>query len=489
MKVVFGASIVALSAHAAANPFAEHPNWYVNPSNMKEYDASIASASGTIKVNLEGMKNTPSAYWIDVKSKIDDTSLRGMRGILADAKKNNELVVLIHYDVPNRDCKAVASNGEICCTYKSDGQCDYLAGGSCEAGLSEYKSEYVDKFVKALKDFPDVPTVVIVEPDSLPNLATNLDTPRCGNTATQISYKTGIAYALEQLQTTHATLYIDAAHGGWLGWDDNLGDFFSVLKGMNVNWSGVRGFAQNTANYQAVGQKCPWEPDTGTRNSHCLPSGQGRSDACCADPCKLISQWNPCVNEMNFGQALSKASQKYLGFSPYNIIDTGRNGVVDARQDCANWCNPRGMGVGALPSAETGEEFVDAFFWLKTPGESDGCTQTTPDGSSCARYDTMCGSSDSIGSRSGEPRSPEAGKWFDYQVKILAENAADTNWPGPVPPSPPVPTPTPTPGPVPTPSPSDCPGGSLDACIDLCPADVFAQCIKSCEKRCPHLVV
>merc|ERR1712224_992600 len=32
----------------------------------------------------------------------------------------------------------------------------------------------------------------------------------------------------------------------------------------------------------------------------------------------------------------------------------------------------------------------------------------------------------------------------------------------------PTPSPTPTPTPTPSPSPSDCPGGSLDACIDLC---------------------
>merc|ERR1712038_1705013 len=30
---------------------------------------------------------------------------------------------------------------------------------------------------------------------------------------------------------------------------------------------------------------------------------------------------------------------------------------------------------------------------------------------------------DSLGSRAGEPRSPEAGRWFDYQVKELAEKA------------------------------------------------------------------
>merc|ERR1712118_462690 len=38
----------------------------------------------------------------------------------------------------------------------------------------------------------------------------------------------------------------------------------------------------------------------------------------------------------------------------------------------------------------------------------------------------------------------------------------------------PSPTPSPSPSPTPSPSPSDCPGGSLDACIDLCPADAFA---------------
>jgi len=53
----------------------------------------------------------------------------------------------------------------------------------------------------------------------------------------------------------------------------------------------------------------------------------------------------------------------------------------------------------------------------------------------------------------------------------------------------PSPAPTPTPSPSPTPTPSDCPGGSLDACIDLCPADAFAACVKSCQRRCPAVSV
>jgi len=50
-------------------------------------------------------------------------------------------------------------------------------------------------------------------------------------------------------------------------------------------------------------------------------------------------------------------------------------------------------------------------------------------------------------------------------------------------PSPPTPAPSPTP--VPSPSPSDCPGGSLNACIDLCPPEVFTECVQSCQRRCP----
>jgi len=52
------------------------------------------------------------------------------------------------------------------------------------------------------------------------------------------------------------------------------------------------------------------------------------------------------------------------------------------------------------------------------------------------------------------------------------------------------PSPTPSgPTPAPPPSPSGCPGGSLNACIDLCPGDVFAQCVESCKRRCESVMV
>eukprot|EP00451_Oxyrrhis_marina_P003721 CAMPEP_0204270134 /NCGR_PEP_ID=MMETSP0468-20130131/18266_1 /ASSEMBLY_ACC=CAM_ASM_000383 /TAXON_ID=2969 /ORGANISM="Oxyrrhis marina" /LENGTH=439 /DNA_ID=CAMNT_0051245625 /DNA_START=44 /DNA_END=1363 /DNA_ORIENTATION=+ len=416
----------AAAVTASGNPFAGH-TFYQNPANAKEFDGSIATASGLTKENLQKMKNVASAYWIDVKEKISGTNTSSVEGILTDAasKSPPELVVLIWYDLPNRDCDAKASNGQICCTKKADGTCDYDTQGDCSDGIAEYKKDYVEPFVSVLEKFEGkVPVVLVMEPDSLPNLATNIGHPHCGNPATVTAYKEGISYALGQLtsRTPWVSLYLDAAHGGWLGWDNNLQGFLKLLDDMKLPLDKVRGFATNVANYQPLGQICPYQPDQGYRNAYCL-NQQHQSDPCCADPCKLESQYNPGNNELNYAQDLTQAAKGVLGMDARVIIDTGRNGVADMRGDCSNWCNIRGAGAGMASSAAQNSSVVDAFFWLKTPGESDGCTSTLPDGSSCARFDSMCSSSDSIGSTSSDPRAPEAGKWFDYQVKQLAANA------------------------------------------------------------------
>jgi len=46
----------------------------------------------------------------------------------------------------------------------------------------------------------------------------------------------------------------------------------------------------------------------------------------------------------------------------------------------------------------------------------------------------------------------------------------------PAPPAPPAP-------------PSGCPGGSLDACIDLCAPSEFRTCVMDCEQRCSSMVI
>jgi len=336
------------------------------------------------------------------------------------------MVTLIVYDLPNRDCRAKASNGEICCHANDDGTCNYDMGGDCSAGIEDYKKNYIDVFAKHLKDYAGkVDVALIIEPDSLPNLASNLSDPHCANS--QQAYKEGAKYAIDTLYEANpdATMYLDAAHGGWLGWSDNMDQFTELIAGMDIA-SKLRGFATNVANYQALGQAmCPWDNHAQpTRNDYCL-GGAHQGDLCCKDPCNLESQWNGANNELNYANMLSHDMRRAIpGFTPVMIIDTGRNGITNEREDCANWCNIRNAGVGHRPTTNTEDsELIDAYLWLKTPGESDGCTQMLPTGKQCARFDSFCGSEDSLGSRSGEPRSPEAGQWFDYQIKQLAANA------------------------------------------------------------------
>ena len=57
------------------------------------------------------------------------------------------------------------------------------------------------------------------------------------------------------------------------------------------------------------------------------------------------------------------------------VIDTSRNGQGPYK---TRWCNPPGRGLGTPPTTETGNPLVDAFLWIKIPGESDGECRNAP---------------------------------------------------------------------------------------------------------------
>jgi len=101
-----------------------------------------------------------------------------------------------------------------------------------------------------------------------------------------------------------------------------------------------------------------------------------------------------------------------------------------------------------------------------------------------------CGGGYSIGSFTIEDIHP-ATSWADVFRLMDAQPVIPATPPPPPTPAPPTPAPPtpapPTPSPPsPTPSPSGCPGGSLAACIHLCPADpaAFQACMSECEIRC-----
>ena len=257
---------------------------------------------------------------------------------------------------------------------------------------------------QALAEHSTVPVVVIIEPDSLPNLATNLDDPRCGNAATQHAYTQGITYAIEALasRAPHATLYLDAGHGGWLGSGPHMahphtvhlplgalliscapcvaqarlaGDggevhrrdpiprrprhlpqaarlrhqrgqlpgklLISYMIHYGAHTTSTPHYTSRPIAQQALGEPCPkevFQVDPGAPSlgefcaEHRLP--------CCDDPCGVLPDYNSANNEHNYVQFLAAHLAAALpAWEPRFLIDTGRNGVGDMRNDCANWCD------------------------------------------------------------------------------------------------------------------------------------------------------
>jgi cellulose 1,4-beta-cellobiosidase len=93
------------------------------------------------------------------------------------------------------------------------------------------------------------------------------------------------------------------------------------------------------------------------------------------------------------------------------VIDTSRNGRGETRAKWSVWCNVRGAGLGERPRASP-VPGVDAYFWVKPPGESDGGSIAGAPG-----YDAACATDASAA------RAPAAGRWFDAYFVELVRNA------------------------------------------------------------------
>src|SRR5450756_1161324 len=236
-----------LGANAAPvhvdNPYAGATQ-YVNPA----WSASVEAAAGragdaTLAAKMRAIKTQPTAVWMDRISAIaGNADGGGLRSHLdaAVAQKGTAPIVLnvVIYDLPGRDCYALASNGELPAT---------------DAGLARYKAEYIDPIAAMFAEvkYQDIRISATVEPDSLPNLVTNASEPLCQTAAPY--YKAGVKYALDKLHAIpNVYTYIDAAHSGWLGWDSNSAPaaqlFADVAKSTTAGIASVDGFVTDTAN-------------------------------------------------------------------------------------------------------------------------------------------------------------------------------------------------------------------------------------------------
>jgi cellulose 1,4-beta-cellobiosidase len=397
------------------NPFAG-ASFYVDPQwAAKVRDA--ATRAGDLSAAVTRVASQPSAFWLDRIAAIDGTSTSlGLAGHLDEALKQQAtkgagpmVVAMIVYDLPDRDCAAFASNGEL---------------HTSQNGLARYKAEYIDRIVQVLQSKPayqQLRIVAVVEPDSLPNIVTNTGLySTCAAAAP--TYREGVAYAVKQLATlSNVYLYLDIAHSAWLGWEhpDHAATVYNEVLTAAGGADLVRGFATNVANYSALQE--PFNPYDNQNQYN--------------DLIVNFFEWNRMIDEATYVNAMRARFPNH-----HFIIDTGRSGwparaaglPIENRTHRGNWCNVTGAGIGERPRADP-VAGVDAYYWLKPPGESDGTsdsTQTTPDAEG-KRYDPMCGANPverpyatgELIATDALQGAPPAGHWFEEQFFMLVRNA------------------------------------------------------------------
>lgn len=161
--------------------------------------------------------------------------------------------------------------------------------------------------------------LVVLEPDALAGMD-------CLSASRQQDRLALLADAVHVLKKSGAAVYVDAGHARWHAPEK------MAARLNQVDIAAADGFALNVSNY--------------------------------IDNASNIA----------FGEKLSKL----LGGKHF-IVDTSRNGLGTA---AADWCNPRGQALGVAPTTHTGHPLVDAFLWIKQPGESDGTCKGGPNAGS-----------------------------------------------------------------------------------------------------------
>jgi cellulose 1,4-beta-cellobiosidase len=399
------------------NPFADALH-YVNPQWVRNVTESQSQADPSLHDAFETLKLQPSAVWMDRIAAIEgDTDTMGLRDHLDEALAQQAAngsgqameVSIVIYNLPNRDCAAFASNGELRLE---------------EDGMNKYKKEYVNVIAEIMSDssYDSLRIVTVIEPDSLPNLVTNLEIyENCA--IAEEAYREGVAYSISTLaELDNVYIYLDIGHSAWLGWDhtETAAQLYSDVLQQAGGAHKVRGFASNVAGYSSLREH--FDPYTDPNANMDLIEG--------------FYQWNRMLDEERYVAEFGSYFPDH-GF----LIDTARNGwayvdaelPIDQRTHRGNWCNISDAGIGERPQANPSSQ-VDAYVWIKPPGESDGTSDTTATSPNDEgkQYDEMCGQEATVRPYDVEAGAiptdsldgaPHAGHWFHQQIVMLVENA------------------------------------------------------------------
>jgi endoglucanase len=371
---------------------------------------------------IEAVIETPTAEWYT-----RGTPKSVEQDVRTDVKRaagKRAVPVLVAYNIPFRDCA------------------QFSAGGATSA--PEYLA-WIDGFARGIGD---APAIVILEPDGLgiipwytPFGASGPEwcQPAEANPATAAAERFAMLNAaVDRLnEQPNVRVYLDGTHSAWL----NVGDNAHRL--LQAGVERAAGFYLNASNYQYTANSVEYASWISRCIAYVTEVAPGDFSNCAnqywnggplpAKIAQLLGEWTG-VALSAYGTWSDSADDPTRNTSGINlryanslgtveattrfVVDTSRNGLgpwqppAGLYPDAQDWCNPPDRGLGARPTSDTGQALVDAYLWIKVPGESDGeCTRGLGPGGTTV--DPEWGRID-----------PAAGAWFPEQALQLAENAS-----------------------------------------------------------------
>ena len=341
--------------------------------------ASLRAAGDDANADLlAAMEAVPRAVWITQGTPAE--ARERVKDVIRRAARAQTVPVFVAYNIPGRDCGG------------------FSAGGALTS--AEYDA-WIDGFANGIGGHR---AVVILEPDGLGLLPSDCGGPNPSYPFTNAERYAQLNAAVDRLQQQpHTSVYLDGTHSHWL----SVGDAAARLVTAGV--MRAQGFFLNVSNFRATQDGAKY----GTWISKCIAFANnpeeggwrlGHYDWCAS---QYFSPFGP-VNPDDFSTWVNTDSwyDANLGTAEpttHFVLDTSRNGQGpwSGEQD---WCNPPGRGVGLRPTVETDVPLLDAYLWVKVPGESDGQCR--------GPVDPQWGVVD-----------PAAGQWFPQQALQLAQLA------------------------------------------------------------------
>jgi endoglucanase len=413
-----------------------------NPGAVQQALALLKGRELVDAARLAAMVATPQAVWFNGGAPADVQA--SVKKTVTTAAACHTVPVLVAYNIPFRDCA------------------QYSAGGAVDTAAYE---AWIDGFAAGIGG---AKAVVILEPDSLGIIpfntplygpmewcqpmvtdASGASVPAPG--ASPDDRYTQLNYAVDSIlaRAPQAAIYLDGTHSHWLGAGEAA---YRLAKGGVMR---AQGFFTNLSNYRATSDQI----HVATWISKCIAFANnpqdgwrlGHYDYCASqyyspipDPNNnLVNPDDPSTwtytdqwFDQNLGTAVptthflidtSRNGKGPLDVSPFGAAPYNQPAGVLGGLTGGNWCNPPGAGLGLRPTANTGVALLDAYLWVKIPGESDGScdiaggarawdyTQYDPwgvTGDAQNHFDPLWGMVD-----------PNAGAWFPQQALELAQNA------------------------------------------------------------------